>query len=155
LHNVFPEAPDLSQNSKAFHVEAWNNASQVEQILVFSGIPLGAKDCSVGWRQGNRIDRLFICEGGDKLAGVRQMSQIPEHQPVTFSSIQSFDHGSEDIGAADFADWDDLESWDHIVGSINCAESIYLKAALRDVSGSTKVVLDQNDQNGFYVTYSI
>ncbi|KAM0186134.1 hypothetical protein ACHAPI_011872 [Fusarium lateritium] len=155
LHNVFPEAPDLTRNSKTFQVEAWNNASQVEQILIFNDIPINARDCSVRWRQGNRIDRLFICKGVDAVARVKQLSQIPQLHPITFNSIQSFDHGNEDIGAADFGDWDDLESWDHIVGSIDCSENIFLKAALRDVRESTKIVLDQNDQNGFYITYSI
>ncbi|KAJ4258171.1 hypothetical protein NW762_008312 [Fusarium torreyae] len=153
LYNVFPGAPDLSKTSIGFHVETYKNASQVEQLLVFKDIPSNAKECSVGWKQGNRPDRVFIAKGGDALTEVRQLSGFPD-KSVTYKTVKEFDTATEAVGAADFTNWDDLEPQSHIIGGIDCKSTIYLKAALRNPDGNTKVFLEQNSQNGLHIEYS-
>ncbi|RMJ20089.1 hypothetical protein BHE90_008930 [Fusarium euwallaceae] len=152
-YNVFPKYPDLAKNALGFHLETYNNASQVEQVVVFKGIPANAKDCSVGWDQGERISRTFIVKGGDALAGVRQLSGFPEGA-VTYNSVQPFDNAEKDVGGADFTNWDDLAPQGHLTGGIDCAETLYLKVALRNPDGNTKVFLGQDDTNGLHITYS-
>ncbi|KAF4461533.1 hypothetical protein FALBO_11673 [Fusarium albosuccineum] len=152
LYNIFPESPDLSKDSLGFHLETYNNASQVEQVLVFSGIPAGAKTCSVGWDQGERIERVFIVKGGNALAGVKQLSGFPDNE-VTYNTIKPFADG-EEFGGADFTNWDDLPAQGHNIGSVDCAETLYLKVALRDKNGNTKVFLNQDKTNGLAITYS-
>ncbi|KAF5027618.1 hypothetical protein F66182_289 [Fusarium sp. NRRL 66182] len=153
LYNVYPGAPNLSKESLGFHVETWGNASQVEQLLVFNDIPAIAKDCTVSWRQGNRLERVFIVKGGDALTEVRELSGFPD-SPVTYSTAKTFDTADEAIGAADFTNWDDLEPQGHIIGAVDCKSTIYFKAALRNPGGNSKVFLEQNSQNGIHIEYS-
>lgn len=152
LYNVFPQHPDLAKNSLGFHVESYDNSSQVEQVVVFSGIPANAKKCTLGWRQGSRIERTFIVKGGDALTGVRQLAG-PLEKGVTYNTIKPFDDGDE-IGAADFTNWDDLEPQGHIIGSLECATSLYFKFGLRNNQDNTKVFLNQGKHDGIYITYS-
>ncbi|KAF4454246.1 hypothetical protein F53441_3246 [Fusarium austroafricanum] len=153
LYNIFPKAPDASKKSIGFNVETYNNASQVEQVLAFTDIPAGAKSCSVGWKQGKLPERLFIAKGGDALTEIKQLSGVPD-KSVTYASVKKFDTAKDTIGAADFTNWDTLPAQGHIIGSIDCKSTIYLKAALRNPDGNTKVFLEQNDQNGLYIEYS-
>ncbi|KAM0420474.1 hypothetical protein ACHAPT_011767 [Fusarium lateritium] len=153
LYNIFPEHPDLSKQASGFHLETYNNASQVEQVLVFKNIPSSAKDCIVGWDQGDRIQRVFIVKGGDALAGVRQLTALPDGA-ITYNSIKPYDTAEKDIGGADFTNWDDLDPQGHITGGIDCAETLYLKVALRNPDGNTKVFLGQDDTNGLRINYT-
>lgn len=153
LYNIFPEQPDLSKKSIGFHLETYDNSSQVEQVLAFTKIPATAKDCSLGWRQGNRTERVFIVKGGDALTGVRQLSGWPEKE-ITYDSVKPFDNAKEGVGAADFTNWDDLPAQGHIIGGLPCAESLYFRAFLRNPDGNTKVFLNQNKDNGLYLTYT-
>ncbi|KAK7409403.1 hypothetical protein QQX98_008412 [Neonectria punicea] len=154
LYNIFPKAPDVAKDSLGFHLETYQNASRVEQVLVFTGIPANAKSCSVGWDQGDRTERVFIVKGGDALTGVKQLSGFPDNNKVTYNTIKPFDTAENDLGGADFTNWDDLEPQGHTVGAIDCTDSIYLKAALRNPNGNTKVFLNQDDDNGVYISYT-
>ncbi|RBR04414.1 uncharacterized protein FIESC28_11567 [Fusarium coffeatum] len=154
LYNVYPSAPNVAKKSPGFHIETYNNASQVEQLLVFSDIPAEAKSCSVGWAQGERPERIFIVKGGDGLTSVKQLSGFPDAKNVNYNTAKEFDTIDESVGAADFTNWDDLPAQGHIIGSIDCKSSIYLKAALRNPDGNTKVFLEQNSKNGLYIEYS-
>ena len=153
-YNVFPGAPDVGKESLGFHVETFQNASQVEQILVFSDIPAGTKNCQIGWQQGSRVERVFIVRGGDALAGVRLLSGFPHKSSVTYNSVKPFVDAGKDVGAADFTNWDDLPPQGHLVGDVDCAETMYLLFALRNSNGNTKVFLNQDDENGVYVSYN-
>ncbi|CEI62141.1 hypothetical protein FVEN_g10354 [Fusarium venenatum] len=154
LYNVFPSAPNVAKKTSGFHVETYNNASQVEQLLVFNDVPADAKDCSIGWAQGERPERIFIVKGGDALTEVKQLSGFPDTKSVTYETAKEFDTADETAGAADFTNWDDLPAQGHIIGAIDCKSSIYLKAALRNPDGNTKVYLEQNSKNGLYIEYS-
>jgi hypothetical protein len=154
LYNVFPSAPNVAKKSSGFHIETYNNASQVEQLVVFNDVPAKAKDCSIGWAQGERPERIFIVKGGDALTEVKQLSGFPDAKSVTYQTAKEFDTADETVGAADFTNWDDLPAQGHIIGGIDCKSSIYLKAALRNPEGNTKVFLEQNSKNGLYIEYS-
>ncbi|KAM5350290.1 hypothetical protein ACJ41O_006795 [Fusarium nematophilum] len=158
LWNIYPDAPDLYKERKSFHVETWNNASQVEQVLLFTGIPSNAQDCRVDWRQGDRLSRVFILEGNDALTRVRQLSGFPDPRYVTYNSIKPFDTAKKDIGAAEFTGWQDIaepgQIIDHIVGGIKCNKTLRLKAKLRNPNGDTKLILDQNRENGVQISYT-
>ncbi|KAM0350681.1 hypothetical protein ACHAPU_003172 [Fusarium lateritium] len=154
LYSVFPGSPDMAKKSSGFHVETYNNASQVEQLLVFTDIPASAKDCSLGWAQGERPERIFVVKGGDGLTELRQLSGFPDPKSVTYETAKEFDTGDKPVGAADFTNWDDLPAQGHIIGGIDCKSTIYLKAALRNPDGNTKVFLEQNSKNGLHIQYS-
>ncbi|KAF4981733.1 hypothetical protein FZEAL_2535 [Fusarium zealandicum] len=153
MHNIFPKHPSLAKDSLGFHLETYSNASQVEQVVAFTGIPAEAKDCSFGWDQGDRIQRVFVVKGGDALSGVRQLSGFPD-KAITYDTIMPFDTSTKDIGGLDMTNWDDLEPQGHITGGVDCAEALYFKIALRNGNGNTKVFLGQDESNGVYITYS-
>ncbi|KAM5349770.1 hypothetical protein ACJ41O_006275 [Fusarium nematophilum] len=156
LYNIFPKHPDLAKGAvKGVHLESYNNASQVEQVVVFSGIPADAKSCSFGWEQGERISRVFIVKGGDALSDVKQLSGFPaEGEDVTYASVKPFDDAEENVGGIDFTNWDDLDASSHLAGGLDCAETLYFKVKLRNPDGNTKVYLGQDEENGFHITYS-
>ncbi|KAJ3548134.1 hypothetical protein NM208_g1160 [Fusarium decemcellulare] len=156
IYEVFPKHPSLAKDTvSAVHLETYDNASQVEQVLVFSGIPTEAKSCSFGWSQGERIDRTFIAKGSNGLANIRQLSGLPkEGADVTYNAIKPFDDAEESLGSADFTNWDDLGPNPHGAGSFNCAETVYFKVALTNADGNTQVYLGQDKDNGYQVTYS-
>ncbi|KAJ4114681.1 hypothetical protein NW760_001604 [Fusarium oxysporum] len=153
LYSVFPGSPDVAKKSVGFNVATYNNASQIEQLLVFTGIPAEAKKCTLGWAQGEQPERLFIVKGGDALTEFKQLSGFPG-KAVTYNTAKEFDTAGESVGAADFTNWDDLPAQTHIVGNIDCKSIVYLKAALRNPNGNTKVFLEQSDKNGVYIEYS-
>ncbi|KAM0363042.1 hypothetical protein ACHAO7_010943 [Fusarium culmorum] len=92
-------------------------------------------------------------EGNDGLTSVKQLSGFPDTKNVNYNTVKEFETVDESVGAADFTNWDDLPVQGHIIGSIDCKSSIYLKAALRNPDGNTKVFLDQNSKNGLYIEY--
>ncbi|KAF9772106.1 hypothetical protein IL306_010223 [Fusarium sp. DS 682] len=153
LYSIFPGSPDVAKKSVGFNVATYNNASQIEQLLVFTGIPAEAKKCTLGWAQGEQPERLFIAKGGDGLTEFKQLSGFPT-KAVTYNTAKEFDTPGESAGAADFTNWDDLPAQSHIIGNIDCKSTIYLKAALRNPNGNTKVFLEQSEKNGVYIEYS-
>ncbi|KAM6508355.1 hypothetical protein FALCPG4_018228 [Fusarium falciforme] len=51
IYNIFPKHPDVAQDAvSGVRLESFDKASQVEQVIVFSGIPAGAKTCRFGWK---------------------------------------------------------------------------------------------------------
>ncbi|PKS11612.1 hypothetical protein jhhlp_001762 [Lomentospora prolificans] len=155
LYNIYPEHGDLAANEvSGAHLESYDDASQVEQVVVFRGIPAEAKECKFGWRQGERIERSFVITGEHGLAKVKQLPGLPEDD-ITFNSVKSFDDAAKEIGAVDFTNWHTLGPFIHPTGNIDCAETVYIKLNLKDGEGNTQVFLEQNDENGFYVSYSL
>ncbi|KAH7113451.1 hypothetical protein B0J13DRAFT_243437 [Dactylonectria estremocensis] len=155
IYDVFPNHPDLAKDPvNGVHLETYNNASQVEQVLVFKGIPTSAKECSLGWQQGERIERVFVVKGSDALSEARLMTGFPaEGEKVTYKSTQPFVSGNTFAGI-DFTNWDDLDVELHIGGGFACAETVYIKVNLRNKDGNSKVYLNQDENNGYYVSYS-
>ncbi|KAH7161888.1 hypothetical protein EDB81DRAFT_785697 [Dactylonectria macrodidyma] len=155
IYDVFPKHPDLAKDPVAgVHLETYNNASQVEQVLVFKGIPASAKECSLGWQQGERIERVFVVKGKDALSEARLMTGFPkEGEKVTYNSIEPFVR-EDDFAGMDFTNWDDLDADLHIGGGYECSETVYIKVSLRNKDGNSKVYLKQDENNGYYVTYS-
>jgi len=156
LYDIFPKHPDLVKGTvSGVHVEAYDDASQVEQVLVFTGIPAEAKECRFGWKQGERIERVFVIDGANALSQVRQLSGFPEgNQDVSFNSIRPFADAGKDIGSVDFTNWQTSGATTHDGGSVNCAEAMYFKVSLKDPKSNTQLYLTQNQDNGFYVSYT-
>ncbi|KAF4972083.1 hypothetical protein FZEAL_9677 [Fusarium zealandicum] len=155
LYDIFPEHPALSREPvSAVHMESYDNTSQVEQVIVFSGIPADAKYCGFGWKQGERIERVFLIDGVDALVEIKQLSGFPaEGTTVTYDSIKPFDD-SETTSGADFTNWDDITPATHGSGTFDCAETMYFKTALKHKDGNTKLYLGQDENNGYHLTYT-
>ncbi|CAI4213237.1 unnamed protein product [Parascedosporium putredinis] len=135
IHDIFPTQPDLATGpATGVHLETYADKSQVEQVLAFTGIPKDAKSCSFNWKQGDRIERIFIA--------------------VSYNSVKPFDTAKAEFGGADFTNWDTLGDDTHGVGVVDCAESLYFKVALRNAKGETSIYLNQNESNGYYVSYT-
>ncbi|RSL49837.1 hypothetical protein CEP54_012252 [Fusarium duplospermum] len=155
IYNIFPKSPNVAQAAvSGVRLESYDGASQVEQVVVFSGIPAEAKTCSFGWKQGEKLDRIFIVRGSDGVSNVRQLSGFPEGKDVTYNSIKPFDDAEKNVGGIDFANWDDLDPATHGAGSVDCAETLYFKVSLRNGDSGTKVYLGQDENNGFDISYS-
>lgn len=156
IHDIFPTQPDLATGpATGVHLETYADKSQVEQVLAFTGIPKDAKSCSFNWKQGDRIERIFIVKGGEGLAGAKQLSGFPAAgEAVSYNSVKPFDTAKAEFGGADFTNWDTLGDDTHGVGVVDCAESLYFKVALRNAKGETSIYLNQNESNGYYVSYT-
>ncbi|KAL2676476.1 hypothetical protein Neosp_010234 [[Neocosmospora] mangrovei] len=155
IYNIFPKHPEVAQDvASGVRLESYDDASQVEQVVVFSGIPSGAKNCGFGWQQGEKLDRVFIVRGSDGVSDVRQLSGFPEGKDVTYNSIKPFDDAEKNVGGIDFANWDDLDAATHDAGGVDCAETLYFKVSLRNGDSGSKVYLGQDENNGYDVYYS-
>ncbi|KAH6692540.1 hypothetical protein F5X68DRAFT_59153 [Plectosphaerella plurivora] len=157
IHDIFPEHPSRARGPvNGVHLETFSNASQVEQVVVFSGIPASAKSCAIGWKQAARLDRVFVFRGSEGVTGIRPLSGFPaEGAAVTHDSIQPFDKAEAELGALDFANWDESSGASgHVGTTIDCSETMYFKFALRNAESETRVYLGQDDANGWVVSYS-
>lgn len=155
IYNIFPKYPDVAQDAvSGVRLESYDSASQVEQVVVFSGIPAKAKTCSFGWKQGEKLGRIFIVRGSDGVSDVRQLSGFPKGKDVSYNSIKPFDDAEKNVGGIDFANWDDLDPATHSAGMVDCAETLYFKVSLRNGDSGTKVFLIQDENNGFHISYS-
>lgn len=156
VYDIFPEHPDKARGPVAgIHLETYANASQVEQVVVFGGIPAHAKHCSVGWKQGDRIDRVFVVRGSDGVTGIRLLAGFPEDgAPVTHASVAPFDTAEEEVGGLDFANWDDRPANPHGGGMVDCRETLYLKFALRNKEAETRLYLGADEDNGWKIEYT-
>lgn len=156
IYDIFPQHPALYKDAvSAVHLESYDDVSQVEQIVVFRDIPAGAKDCSVSWSQGERLQRLFIVKGDDALSTVRQLSGFPKDgEDVSYDSIMPFDNAENNVGGPDFTNWDDREESSHDIGEVECAETLYFKVSLRNNDKDAMVLLQQDESNGYSLLYS-
>lgn len=156
IYDILPQKSDISKGLvSGVHLESWDDASQIEQVVVYQGIPADAKTCSFRWRQGDRLDRTFLVKNSTALAGVRKLSGFPaDGESVTSNSIKSFDNSETDVGSADFSFWDTFPASTHIVGSVNCSETLYFKIGLRNPKGNSQVWLSQDESNGYFLSYT-
>ena len=158
MYNIYPQAPDVSKAPvTGLHIETFEDKSQLEQVAVFRGIPADATNCSLGWSQDTKENRVFILKGSSGLTRIRQLSGLPsEGDGVSFSSVKPFDDAPEDEGLGpDFTLWDDeqYDDWDHLAGGLDCAEEIYLKIKLRTPEEKASLYMAQNEKNGFWIEY--
>ncbi|KAF5624503.1 hypothetical protein F52700_9672 [Fusarium sp. NRRL 52700] len=153
LYDIYPEHPDeCSGPVNGVHLETWGDKSQVEQVIVFKGIPVGAKKCDLSWRQGPRYSRRFLVKNSDAQSDARPLSGFPEND-VTYNSIKPFDN-QKSIGGPNFSFWDDRKEDTHLVGGIDCAETVSFIIGLRNPKGDSQVYLEQdNNENGWTLTY--
>ncbi|KAF5026511.1 hypothetical protein F66182_1371 [Fusarium sp. NRRL 66182] len=155
IYDIFPKSPSTAKDPvMGVHLEAYNNASQVEQAIVFKNIPAGAKECSFGWIQGPRLEQTFLVKNSNALAEIRQLSGFPA-KDVSHNSIKPFDNVEPHIGAPDFSFWDDREHDWHGAGSVDCAETLYFFAGLRDPNSDSQVYLGQDHQSGWAIKYTL
>lgn len=168
MYNIYPQSPDVAKPAvSGLYVETFEGKSQREQVAVFTGIPAGAKQCSLGWSQAGKDDRVFILKGDSGLTRIRQLSGLPSSSggddtsssdAISFSSVQPYDDAPEEEGLGpDFTLWDDeqYDEWDHLGGQVDCAEEIYLRIALRDPATKASLYLGQDEQNGFWVEWTL
>ncbi|EGU82075.1 hypothetical protein FOPG_09868 [Fusarium oxysporum f. sp. conglutinans race 2 54008] len=153
LYDIYPEHPDESSGPvNGVHLETWKDKSQVEQVIIFKDIPAGAKKCDLSWRQGPRYSRRFLVKNSDAQADARPLSGFPEND-VTYNSIKPFDD-QKSIGGPNFSFWDDRKEDTHVVGGVNCAETLSFIVGLRNPKGDSQVYLEQDEhENGWTLTY--
>lgn len=160
MYNIYPQAPEVSKPAvTGLHIETFEGKSQLEQVAVFTGIPAGAKNCMLGWSQADKEDRVFVVKGGTGLTRIRQLSGLPAPADgISFSSMQPYDDApqNDDLGP-DFTFWDDeqYDATEHSAGGVDCAESIYLRVALRDPATKASLYLGQDEKNGLWVEYQV
>jgi hypothetical protein len=166
MYYVYPQHPDVSKPAVPhLHVETFTNLSQIEQVAVFRGIPADAQNCSLGWVQADKIDRVFLLRVSDPnapspgLSSVRQLSGFPnEEEGVSWNSIKEFDTADpEPLRGPDFTFWDDevYETTAHGGGEVDCAETVYIKIALRDPLQKASLYMAQDEVNGLVLHYAV
>ncbi|KAJ4258232.1 hypothetical protein NW762_008381 [Fusarium torreyae] len=157
IYDIYPGHPDYSKKAvHGVHLESYDDKSQVEQVIVYKGIPAGATNCGFGWVQAERHERTFLVKNSNALAGIRQLSGIPKDgKDVSYNSIKPFDDAEKELGAPDFSFWDTFDADSHGAGGIKCAETLYFKAGFRNPKGDTQVYLEQDDKNGWILTYDL
>ncbi|CVK95328.1 uncharacterized protein FMAN_13446 [Fusarium mangiferae] len=153
LYDIYPENPDESSGLvNGVHLETWKDKSQVEQVIVFKNIPADAQNCNLSWRQGPRYSRRFLVKNSDAQADARPLSGFPENS-VTYNSVKPFD-GQKSIGGPNFSFWDDRKEDVHLVGGVDCAETVSFIVGLRNAKGDSQVYLEQDEhENGWTLTY--
>ncbi|SCO43922.1 uncharacterized protein FFNC_09521 [Fusarium fujikuroi] len=134
LYDIYPENPDESSGPvNGVHLETWEDKSQVEQVIVFKSIPADAQNCNLSWRQGPRYSRKFLVKNSDVQADAQPLSSFPEN---------------------DFSFWGDRKEDVHLVGGVDCAETVSFIIGLRNPKGDSQVYLEQDEhKNGWTLTY--
>lgn len=159
MYNIYPQAPDVSKPAVAgLHIETYEGKSQLEQVAVFAGVPAAAKQCTLGWSQAGKEDRVFVVKGDTGLTRVRQLSDLPLLDGISFSSVQPYDDAPEGEGLGpDFTFWDDeqYDEWEHTAGGVDCAEVVYLRVALRDPASKASLYLGQDEKNGLWLEWQL
>ncbi|KAI1800524.1 hypothetical protein F4811DRAFT_26877 [Daldinia bambusicola] len=156
MYNIFPEDPDHSEPSVSFiRIANEENKAPIEQVIVFRGLPAGAKTCSINWDQAAEAERNFtVTDSG--LAGLQQMDGFPYGTPVSYTSVSAFVPEDGKVTHADFTFWDkqSKEAWPHSIGPVACGEEIYVKLTLDTLNGHGRVFMDQDKKNGFHIDYT-
>ncbi|KAF5589295.1 hypothetical protein FPANT_6338, partial [Fusarium pseudoanthophilum] len=99
-----------------------------------------------------RYSRRFFVKNSDAQADARLLSGFPEND-ITYNSIKPFDD-RKSIGGPNFSFWDDRKEDIHLVGSVECAETVSFIVGLRNPKGDSQVYLEQDDhENGWTLIY--
>ena len=162
LYNLYPSQPAVAEAPVSFlQIQRYQNQSVFEQAAVFSGIPAGATSCTLGWRQAAPAERHFIVVGSALIAalqlqGFPPASGSPSGPVVSYASVEPFEKATNATALhPDFTAWDKVaEAQGHIAGTVACAEEIYLKLSLDGRNGDGHLYFNQDEKNGFYVTFT-
>ncbi|KAK6957953.1 hypothetical protein Daesc_000744 [Daldinia eschscholtzii] len=156
MYNIFPEDPDHSEPSVSFiRIATEENKAPIEQVIVFRGLPAGAKKCNINWDQAAEAERNFtVTDSG--YFGVQQLDGFPYGEPVSYTSVSKFVDADAKVTHGDFTYWDKQSktAWPHFIGPVDCAEEIYLKLTLDTAQGYGRVFMDQDKKNGFHLDYT-
>ncbi|KAG4220233.1 hypothetical protein PC116_g31288, partial [Phytophthora cactorum] len=151
-----PEDPDHSEPSVSFiRIATEENKAPIEQVIVFRGLPAGAKKCNINWDQAAEAERNFtVTDSG--YFGVQQLDGFPYGEPVSYTSVSKFVDADAKVTHGDFTYWDKQSktAWPHFIGPVDCAEEIYLKLTLDTAQGYGRVFMDQDKKNGFHLDYT-
>jgi hypothetical protein len=128
------------------------NASVLENVAIFEGIPVTAKICTLGWVQAAKAERTTFIVTGNGLLAVQQLTRIPARR-ITWHNIAPIARESVEQGKPllhpDTTFWPDIETQsNHIAGYVDCAETIYLKVQVDDRSAEGYVYLGQDLRDG-------
>lgn len=156
---VVPANPETT-GSAVKYFQVVSGSMDINQVGVFSGIPAEAKSCSLGWKQGDAASRSFKVTGNGRVS-VFQIEGIDATDGVSWSEVEGATVTSTEFGP-DLTNWDSpsIGATDHGSWGLTCAETIYLKFATHkgpEDTGSDEyrnVYLEQDDNNGFYVSYT-
>lgn len=160
MHVVLPSDPDYSTGDVGYF-QVQQGVMDINEVGVFSGIPADATTCSVRWKQGAVGERSFTVTGNGAVSVVQLGGAFDPAQNVTWAAVE----GATALGnelMANMGNWDkpDQGATTHIVGDVQCAEVVSLKfETFKGAGGSTpdesdNYWLEQDDKNGFYITYS-
>ncbi|KAI8965561.1 hypothetical protein F5Y11DRAFT_344437 [Daldinia sp. FL1419] len=156
MYNVFPEDPDHSEPSVSYiDVRAEENGRPKDQVIVFRGIPAGAKSCAINWDQAAESERNFtVYDSG--YVSLLQLDGFPYGVPVTWNSVAAFEPDGKNATHADFTYWDkqSKDAFPHLIGPVDCGEEIYVRLAIDTLSGYGRVFMDQDKKNGFHIDYT-
>ncbi|KAH9886868.1 hypothetical protein F4778DRAFT_757967 [Xylariomycetidae sp. FL2044] len=160
MYNLYPQdASKAEAPVNAIDQQRTANVSQLEQAVVFAGLPQGAKSCSLGWSQGAAGERDFQTKGSG-LISTLQLAGLPSGDgDVSFGTVAPFVDGARAAGTPvqrlDMTFWDDASypAQDHTVGFVDCAESMYFRLAVDDSVADGFVHMAQDEQNGLFISY--
>lgn len=134
----------------AISVSRDNDGANVhDQLIVFSGLPSTANNCSLSWSVG--AGQTFYVNGTG-LTDARALTG-PVPTSITFNTVDPI--MGDIVGTPDFKDWNtpNRNEEDHIVGNVVCSAEMAFKFGISgDAGGSVQLL--QNADTGFYVEYS-
>lgn len=161
MYNIYPLQPDRADLPvDNIHLQYLEDGIELEQVIVFRGIPAEAKTCSLNWVTGSELDRVFVAnENG--LIKFTQLAGLPFNGQISANSIEGFE--TENTFYANMTGGDKVKG---AVGGItsgdfDCAGELYFKAQIESdttmFDQSTEeghVFLEQNEKSGLYIKYS-
>ncbi|KAL7627939.1 hypothetical protein AAE478_002134 [Parahypoxylon ruwenzoriense] len=158
MYNLYPSEPDLAQTPVSYlQVQVHGTDPQLEQAVVFRGIPAEAKTCTLSWAQADASERNFVVVDSG-LISVQPLAGFPDvgqGEPVTSDSVDAFVDPAVKPLRPDFTFWDKTEAaTPHTAGPIDCAQDVYFKVNIDARNGDGHVYLEQDAKNGFYIEYT-
>ncbi|KAI1397526.1 hypothetical protein F4819DRAFT_503287 [Hypoxylon fuscum] len=157
MYNLHPAQAELAQPSVSYlETQLHGSDPALAQAAVFSGIPATAKTCTLSWAQADAAARTFTVEKSG-LISVLPLTGFPAAgAPVSSASVAAFEPADAEVALTpDFTFWDQTKTaTNHTAGPVPCAENIYLKVSQNPVNGDGHVYLQQDEKNGFYISYT-
>ena len=125
MYYVTPSSPD-AQGPKASRFQVSSGPKIVDQVGAFSGIPAGAKKCTLWWEASDWKDRDFTVIGSGSVSAI-QLFQINTTNGVSWSDVQKARVWGKEMGF-DFSNWN-LPMFNKSTNGgfdVDCLESIYI-----------------------------
>ncbi|KAI1417028.1 hypothetical protein F5Y13DRAFT_153576 [Hypoxylon sp. FL1857] len=158
MYNLYPGEPDKTEPAVSYlQVQVQEGKPEIDQVAVFQNIPATAQKCFLNWAQAAEAERTFTVDDSGYTA-VQQLSGFPgAGEPISSASIAKYEPADKTKAKhPDFTFWDkqSKDAQTHSAGEIDCAENIYVKVSLDTLNGDGHIYMEQDDKNGFYVTYT-